>query len=602
MGLASGQARLLSITARLTDNEYRSQRLTNARLNLSTLSENARVEYQDALSQNKFIYESFNGSGKMQKTDLTPTVLWQYQPTKNQYALINTAGKVLVSQEDGDNFKQTDNLMQFLDRYGLFDSYNTEYAQYMSDYAKYENDLSDWNVDMAQWEADCAEVHNKYLEDLEAWHAKYDSKPNLYETFKNEVGTYEDICELEANMEIPLDGRYCYFMAIASSQGQTECYLHLLNELLEYDGGDCVEKYFTASCAYNKSFERTDCRFHTNGEEGGMHGQGDTNAVMAEVSAGIDDPEKFCDGDDDFKPAYLNNGVEDEHKYNMLQAAKDAGREPTAFEILASDYVYNPDTHDCSQLKTIKQKAIDLYYIILNVDKFPEADAETRTNMLINFTEGDMRKIAENPPTEPPIPYEAPLKPQPPIKPEIYIEDVEKSQWYTNLWYRMNGEDNPQEIFKISEDIVSADAEETEISRYLLDFENANKNNNSVAYEILPSNLAYSKDWLNNVLSQGIVSMEKVGVTRTSNENELKWSSIIYSNTTDINTEENSEAIAKAELHYTQILSEVESKDKKFQMQLRSLDTEHNALQTEYSSVKSAVDKNISRSFKVFQG
>ena len=602
MGLASGQARLLSITARLTDNEYRSQRLTNARLNLSTLSENARVEYQDALSQNKFIYESFNGSGKMQKTDLTPTVLWQYQPTKNQYALINTAGKVLVSQEDGDNFKQTDNLMQFLDRYGLFDSYNTEYAQYMSDYAKYENDLSDWNVDMAQWEADCAN-YKEYLIKLAKWEEESD-KQDLYNLFSNTVGTYEDIKKLSS---LPTDSRYCYYRSI-KEVNHTDCYLHILNGLLDFNGTKDDSSFAThrymASCDINRDFTESSRWFETNGQKGGMfnYGHESVYSEMKAISDGMNDPEKLCDGDDDFKPAYMNLGFEDEYKYNMLQAARDEGREPTAFEILASDYVYNPDTHDCSQLKTLKQKAIDMYYIIQNIGSFPEATFDMRINMLINFTEGDMRKIVSEKPEEVEEPGEAPLKPQPPIKPEIYIEDVEKSQWYTNLWYRMNGEDNPQEIFKISEDIVSADAEETEISRYLLDFENANKNNNSVAYEILPSNLAYSKDWLNNVLSQGIVSMEKVGVTRTSNENELKWSSIIYSNTTDINTEENSEAIAKAELHYTQILSEVESKDKKFQMQLRSLDTEHNALQTEYSSVKSAVDKNISRSFKVFQG
>ena len=60
MGLASGQARLLSITARLTDNEYRSQRLTNARLNLSSISEEARVDYQEALNSNKFVYVAYN--------------------------------------------------------------------------------------------------------------------------------------------------------------------------------------------------------------------------------------------------------------------------------------------------------------------------------------------------------------------------------------------------------------------------------------------------------------------------------------------------------------------------------------------------------------
>ena len=52
----------------------------------------------------------------------------------------------------------------------------------------------------------------------------------------------------------------------------------------------------------------------------------------------------------------------------------------------------------------------------------------------------------------------------------------------------------------------------------------------------------------------------------------------------------------------TQKTAEINAKDEKYQRKLNLLDTEHNAIQTEYESVKSAIDKNISRSFKAFQG
>ena len=38
MGMSAGQARLLSITAKLTDNELRSQMITNSKLRLSDKS------------------------------------------------------------------------------------------------------------------------------------------------------------------------------------------------------------------------------------------------------------------------------------------------------------------------------------------------------------------------------------------------------------------------------------------------------------------------------------------------------------------------------------------------------------------------------------
>ena len=59
-------------------------------------------------------------------------------------------------------------------------------------------------------------------------------------------------------------------------------------------------------------------------------------------------------------------------------------------------------------------------------------------------------------------------------------------------------------------------------------------------------------------------------------------------------------AIAKAESKYTQDMADLESKDKKFDLELKKLDTEHKALETEYESVKSVVDKNVESSFKIF--
>ena len=47
-------------------------------------------------------------------------------------------------------------------------------------------------------------------------------------------------------------------------------------------------------------------------------------------------------------------------------------------------------------------------------------------------------------------------------------------------------------------------------------------------------------------------------------------------------------------------MADAERKDNIFDMQLRKLDTEHNALQTEYDSVKSIIDKNVEKTFNTF--
>ena len=47
-------------------------------------------------------------------------------------------------------------------------------------------------------------------------------------------------------------------------------------------------------------------------------------------------------------------------------------------------------------------------------------------------------------------------------------------------------------------------------------------------------------------------------------------------------------------------MTEIENQDKKYDQDLKKLDSEHSALQTEYDSIKTAIDKNIERTFKLY--
>lgn len=58
--------------------------------------------------------------------------------------------------------------------------------------------------------------------------------------------------------------------------------------------------------------------------------------------------------------------------------------------------------------------------------------------------------------------------------------------------------------------------------------------------------------------------------------------------------------IALVEQKYKMDLADIEQKDTRFDLELKKLDTEHNALQTEYDSVKSVVDKNVEKTFSIF--
>ena len=126
-----------------------------------------------------------------------------------------------------------------------------------------------------------------------------------------------------------------------------------------------------------------------------------------------------------------------------------------------------------------------------------------------------------------------------------------KSQWYTNLFNRMKE-----------------------------------------GYKQLENGLASSSQWIEYALESGIVSMEQV-------DKNYNWKSLDYKTCTKITEEtDNSAAVTKAEAEYNRAMNDINSKDSIYDIQLKNIDTEHSALQTEYDSIKNALTKNIERTFK----
>lgn len=81
---------------------------------------------------------------------------------------------------------------------------------------------------------------------------------------------------------------------------------------------------------------------------------------------------------------------------------------------------------------------------------------------------------------------------------------------------------------------------------------------------------------------------------------DKKFKSTTISEDTCIQEVTDERAVAKAESKYKQDMADLESKDNKFDLELRRLDTEHSALQTEYESVQNVLKKNVESSFKMF--
>ena len=595
MGMSASQARLLSITGRLTNNEFRAQLLTNDKLRLATETTQATKAYNEALDSEKLMYMNYDDNGDATKIALTPAVLYDYAPMKNQYLIQNSSGKFLVSNADIENFENKNNLFEFLQCYDLvYDSYSAQNQKIKDDwqanrdklYAEYEKEHREWEYIRDNWNYGTTDT-------------------TLYDKFHNIIGDSQN----------PLTD--CYREGLLCDGA---CYLHVLNYLLEYDGTDPTKINCTTSSGDN---------FKTTGIAGFLARQigdyPDKKNTMHELSLGIEDLSITCDGADEFTPYYNNDNVNDKLEGNIIQSAIDEGRRPTKYEILKSDYIYDSNTNKCIGKKSLKQKLIDLYYIILCSndsklirDGYNITDSEINPsnvindmrNMLINFTEGDLKMVSRRELPPEPI-WKEPDPPQL-VEGLAFLRDQEKSQWYTNLWHAMNGSkaSNIVDPINFDNDVDFIEKIPQEIrNEYRFIVENKTKDTKTTNYVSLDKNLFESSEWLEFALGHGVVSLvqaqyynpdEDSKKVANINADGFGWTPIIHTSATDIVSVPDDDAVTRAEVEYKKTLKSIKAKDKKYDSDLKKLDTEHSALMAEYDAIKETISKNVQRSFKMF--
>ena len=583
MGMAASQARLLSITTRLTNNEFRSQMISNSKMRLANETQAASDEYMEALNSTKLQYLYYDANGKQTQYDLTASTLLYYQPLKNQYALVNRAGQTMVNHNDATTFQQAANRDEFLVL------------------------------------NDCAEMVDKERENPEysIWES---NKPDINDP-KYYTESKESSCKLYAQFVDA--GDYCRDRAL--NHGDSGCYLHVLNHLIDYKY-PTADPNITYPAVYETSLGsgKTISIGYHNG--GGMCSS-ENCATMGEISQQIAHGNE--NGETIFAPDYLNSG---DYKLNadgtytinldtpILTVGADGYEHPTydadgnpitenkdviyyTFDHLKPDAKLLLGNYKADgSLKTLKEKIIDLYYAVQHDTalEIPYTDLE---NALKNF-QVDMntafveKEFDEQKYIDDKTAWED-AEPDKTIKyTETEITDPEKAEWYTNLWYRMNGALFDEELmesasnpdFNLSDELHAKYFEKTEDSKQ--------------SWVEFDETLINSSEWLKFALESGEITLERIEFNKdydtTTEDVNKTWTAVTWSSTSDIVEVEDELAITKAEVKYEQALREIQAKDKEYDNDIKKLDTEHNALQTEYDSIKSVMDKNVERSFKAF--
>ena len=591
MGLSASQARLLSITSRLSDNELRSQTITTAKMALATKTSEASAAYLDALNQTQLMFSTYDKDGNKTIQKLTGTSLTHYGPLKNQYGIINQDGQIMVSETDATNYLESATMGEFLEKYGVA---NVE-DQDKDNPAYIDKATSIWGSDWKNWVTGGTGTPGGLIA-KEPQQKDY-NKIEYTETTNGEL--YELFVKGQGSCGSSAQG------------GDWGCYLHVLAHLLDQLVSTGENPYDASKYPYTVTT--------TTGDVVEINYDYITGAGIEKTAALIPVSSAIIDTSDPEKTYYASGTM-----------GADLKPDATLKEKLLSDYYY--DANGVKQKKLLKDKIADMFYVLRDVDTRCSPGygkntlGTTREELLALYAsfQEDMKLKEKVSKVVPDVEawekahkewedqvnkeIEEFNKIDPIITEQVIVyTDKDQGQWYVNLWHRMNGPSDDKVKLDGIENGKHPDhdnGKDEPLDDDAKTPETGLTANGKVLWTVLEDGLMNSSEWLKYALENGYVTLERVNYTEPTEDGSglenATWTSIIYTNAADITEQENEAAITRAEVEYQQTVRDIESKDKQYDNILKRLDTEHNALQTEYDSIKGVIGKNIERTLKMY--
>lgn len=721
MGMAAGQARLLSITTRMSDNELRAQLINNDKMRLATKSAQVSEAYTTALNEAQMMFTNYDADNKTSYKELTYNALTAYNPYNNQYAISNASGQVLVSETDATNFKNANgDLNKFLASYGL--EYSTDYFSSListnvvnegsinigtedkpvivnAPYLAYKTGETDAKnnaiygyISFADYSevggATLTEVLQNMYNGVDKTHPGYDAtKSSLdYLTYTGDLSNYEkaysSMLELvNDKMSTELQGttweknNYTYKFSDAYETFTTgtkrnsdtwEGWLEVLSGLIgdktsksglyEYaseEGAaylDQLKKFVLDNNA--ASFKSSYYNETPGAKQGSLtYKQSGADTILTYKDADASDSDAgmqfkktstgyalILTNDDGSEITLTGASTVTPGKITYTYYENDDGTiSPTVGSttcqveidpsIFAEDnYDENGKLNDAKLLKNIVDLEQNTDDNRKNVGAQVVKEIQNGITNIWDYAASDDTNGAFSKFTDAKLAggkfqtfMEAAKK---------FYKDMFGGKIINNptssddILFKMN---NIEELKKAINDKANADKKESFkkiYDVYILDcvmntygepkftwIDQNNKNANGEhkaqwytnlfnrmktgGYKTLQDGLASSTEWIKFAFESGLVTLEQVDGSNT-------WNSTTYSNCSDITEQTNSTAVTIAEAEYNAQMNKIQNKDKMYDLELKNIDTEHNSLQTEYESIKGAIDKNIERTFKIY--
>lgn len=725
MGMAASQARLLSITSRMSDNELRSQLINNAKMRLTTDSSKASEKYLAALNEAQMMFSNYDTAGNSQYQQLTFSNLTSYSAYNNQYGLVNKSGQLLVSENDASKYTEaldkakadpdvdvndpdsvnSKALEEFLKSYGLektttyFDNseitsidpnirkiyegdmefeygvdakgmpkadrisgihYGYDESLKTKDYGIYKSLLDDYSSAKQNWKAVSKQAEQAYVKNLSSTGGDYEK---VYQDVIEWSNSLEPQYDKNGNITGYKEGNNVHDVGTEVDKAKLflsymeQFYTNVGSKWLDKDGvnkpfHDTMEWYFsleslmnsgnptystptqayvrdgytpTLTAVYKKDANNND----TNEIDYYVYTISTADQVNYPTSDTVYPDQKWTDADGNeitvpvkeiqeqkISEEEFVQSVADMYRFFQSEVLSQLNPEDPTFRAMYVQQAGKNKTGDekttaenqagekyDKALKTYKEASEKLSLFIFgkdvgsaSYDKLDDMEwilygdyvdstdpSKGRTNnpagptTAIDTSEGgityDLTFKIPNSLEDKDLPYRANFQ----VVKDIYLSEKmieefgapkytwidknnpdenaeKKAEWYTNLFTRMN----------------------------------------EGGYQALETGLAHSSEWIKFALESGLVSMEQVDVKK-------QWVSTMYSNCSNITESQVDVDITVAEAEYNKTMNEIEAKDKRYDIELKNIDTEHQSLQTEYETIKSVIDKNVERNFKMFQ-
>ena len=723
MGMAAGQARLLSITSRMSDNELRAQIINNQKMRLATESSQVSEAYVNALNQSQMMFTNYDADNNTSYQQLTFNSLTSYNPYNNQYGLVNASGQLLVSEKDATNFEKANgNMETFLGYYGLEEN-TTYFDELENNYSNVIYKDADGNT---LWDPAANNYHIPIMATDQNGATTYVDSGYTAEELKDMFMGYNGHRGYDAALSSSayndylgyaekFDAAYTtYATAIADiiatkfeslgaseeiqkyldsdSNSENETYLRKLALLVmearmysDYKTNEETKAYFDELIGTDGNSGKiidliNGLRTSSFGGENGTFKKDPANVDTGVI---IDDSIRIVKNDEGKYIIRLVDAIEDDNKtiigYDVATEtiSTEAGNieQPILSVTLNGDdtqytapngvtYKFgasieelyntaldkakgnNPNLDKCYITATSKMTADeiksemesvfdklknDVYVLWSGNDEIYTYDAggketeahrayrEAAAAFMAHLLGGEAQEVS----------YAEKNKGADIVAITVngnsytislstinaIATDTASLQDFIINGVTATGKDGETKLKPASDelqDLVDVIVLNNVMNTYgepkvtWIDVNNPNENGEAKynwysnlftrmqqGYKTLQDGLASSNEWIQFALESGIVTMEQV-------DSENNWNGLNYANCSDITEQTNDTAVSIAEAEYNAAMNKIENKDKKYDLELKNIDTEHNSLQTEYDSIKSAIDKNIERTFKIY--